>query len=262
MPNHWGTDGVRNVDGHDGRGWIFTAVRALDAECAGSACLQSRRPPIRRPAADHPWGLPGCMARPRRHRLGGWPCGWITARPRHLSDDFTNQIKFWGIQPSYAFVASPSSQRRCRAVQSHAPRPWSHLPQHRGVCGTPSATFANSTMFSGSPKRTRYLSPAQARTGVARRFNQPRRVTNLCPEPCATVSLKWTRESATRTVTARLCDHDKRVQSVVRMCSICQRKERYNRRPARTQAQNLLGRPGFAIRKPVMFSMLSRPHRK
>ena len=27
----------------------------------------------------------------------------------YLSDHFTNQIKFWGIQPSYAFVAEPQT---------------------------------------------------------------------------------------------------------------------------------------------------------
>ena len=31
------------------------------------------------PCSRSPWGLPGCMARPRPARLGGWPCGWITA---------------------------------------------------------------------------------------------------------------------------------------------------------------------------------------
>ena len=28
---------------------------------------------------------------------------------QYLSDHFTNQIKFWGIQPSYAFVAEPQT---------------------------------------------------------------------------------------------------------------------------------------------------------
>ena len=51
-------------------------------------------------ALRSPWGLPGCMARPRPARLGGWPCGWI-----RICDHFTNQIN--RIQPSYAFVAEP-----------------------------------------------------------------------------------------------------------------------------------------------------------
>ena len=58
------------------------------------------------PCSRSPWGLPGCMARPRPARLGGWPCG-MDHGSQYLSDHFTNQIKFWGIQPSYAFVAEP-----------------------------------------------------------------------------------------------------------------------------------------------------------
>ena len=38
------------------------------------------------------------MARPRPARLGGWPC--------HGSQYL---FKFWGIQPSYAFVAEPQT---------------------------------------------------------------------------------------------------------------------------------------------------------
>ena len=54
------------------------------------------------PCSRSPWGLPGCMARPRPARLLRMDHG-----SQYLSDHFTNQIKFWGIQPSYAFVAEP-----------------------------------------------------------------------------------------------------------------------------------------------------------
>ena len=73
----WGTDGVRVFTVDDGWGWIFTAVEHWNAECVGwhvsSAATASP------PCSRSPWGLPGCMARPRPARLGGWPCGWITA---------------------------------------------------------------------------------------------------------------------------------------------------------------------------------------
>ena len=41
-------------------------------------------------------------------KRGGWPCGWITA-PSICRTTSTNQIKFWGIQPSYAFVEQPQT---------------------------------------------------------------------------------------------------------------------------------------------------------
>ena len=58
---------------------------------------------------------------------------------QYLSDHFTNQIKFWGIQPSYAFVAEPQTNGVAERfnVAEGTDHPWSHLPQHRESCGTP-----------------------------------------------------------------------------------------------------------------------------
>ena len=57
---------------------------------------------------------------------------------QYLSDHFTNQIKFWGIQPSYAFVAEPQTNgvaERFNRTLKEQIDPWSHLPQHRGAAG-------------------------------------------------------------------------------------------------------------------------------
>ena len=109
----WGTDGVRVFTVDDGWGWIFTAVEHWNAECVGwHVCKRGDRFAA---CSRSPWGLPGCMARPRPARRGGWPCGWITA-PSICRTTSPTRSKFWGIQPSYAFVASPR-QRRRRAVQ-------------------------------------------------------------------------------------------------------------------------------------------------
>ena len=54
------------------------------------------------------------MARPRPARLGG--SLRMDHGSQYLSDHFTNQIKFWGIQPSYAFVAEPQTRRRRAAI--------------------------------------------------------------------------------------------------------------------------------------------------
>ena len=91
----WGTDGVR----------VFTERRLGRSSPPSSIGTPSVSAGMSASAARSrsPWGLPGCMARPRPARLGGWPCGWITAPS--IWDHFTNRL---GIQ-SYAFV---------RAVQS------------------------------------------------------------------------------------------------------------------------------------------------
>ena len=95
----WGTDGFDTVD--DGWGWIFTA-RALERRvCRLAVCKRGDRF-----AALQPISI--CQA----VWLGGAARG-LALRMDHgsqyLSDHFTNQIKFWGIQPSYAFVAEPQT---------------------------------------------------------------------------------------------------------------------------------------------------------
>ena len=142
----WGTDGVRVFTVDDGWGWIFTAVEHWNAECVGwHVCKRGTASP---PCSRSPWGLP---ARPRPARLGGWPCGWIT---QYLSDHFTNQIKFWGIQPSYAFVAEPQTNGVAERFNRTLRSSMVASTATSRSCGTPSATSSNSTMPSGSSKRT------------------------------------------------------------------------------------------------------------
>ena len=77
---------------------------------------------------------------------------------QYLSDHFTNQIKFWGIQPSYAFVAEPQTNgvaerfNRTLKEQIIHGRIYRNIAELRSL--TPSATSSNSTMPSGSSKRT------------------------------------------------------------------------------------------------------------
>ncbi|OTP79798.1 Mobile element protein [Caballeronia sordidicola] len=54
---------------------------------------------------------------------------------QYTSDDFRDQIKFWGIAPSYAFVAERADQRRGREVQPNhegAGDSWTHLQKPGG----------------------------------------------------------------------------------------------------------------------------------
>ena len=150
----WGTDGVRVFTVDDGWGWIFTAIEHWNAECVGwHVCKRGDRFAALQPIS---MGLAlGCMARPRPARLGSWPCGWITApsicrttSPTRSSSGASSRPT--PSSPSPRPTASPSgsiarSRNRSSMVASTATS---------RSCGTPSATSSNSTMPSGSSKRT------------------------------------------------------------------------------------------------------------
>ena len=73
---------------------------------------------------------------------------------QYLSDHFTNQIKFWGIQPSYAFVAEPQTNGVAERFNRTLKEQIIHGRIYRNMRYAPSATSSNSTMPSGSSKRT------------------------------------------------------------------------------------------------------------
>ena len=100
----WGTDGVRVFTVDDGWGLDLHRRRALERRVCRLACLQARRP-LRRPAADL-MGLAGLYGSTAAGAARGLALR-MDHGSQYLSDHFTNQIKFWGIQPSYAFVAEP-----------------------------------------------------------------------------------------------------------------------------------------------------------
>ena len=105
----WGTDGVRVFTVDDGWGWIFTAVEHWNAECVGwHVCKRGDRFAALQPISMGLAGLYGSTAAGAARGLALR----MDHGSQYLSDHFTNQIKFWGIQPSYAFVAAPDQRRR------------------------------------------------------------------------------------------------------------------------------------------------------
>ena len=100
----WGTDGVRVFTLEDGWGWIFPAVDHWNAECVGwHVCKKGDRfaalEPIKMGLARLYGSTSAGVARGLSLRMDHGT--------QYLSDHFTNQIKFWGIHPSYSFVAEP-----------------------------------------------------------------------------------------------------------------------------------------------------------
>lgn len=102
----WGTDGARVFTAEDGYGWIFVAVEHWNAECMGvHVCKKGDRMAALEPVAQ------GVLA-----QYGSVACGaarGLALRMDHgtqyLSDHFQNQIKAWGIAPSFAFLREPET---------------------------------------------------------------------------------------------------------------------------------------------------------
>ena len=102
----WGTDGIRIETVDEGWVWVFSAVDHFDACCVGIHAVKTGS----RFAALQP------IAQGLHAEFGatGADAGrGLTLRMDHgtqyTADDFLNQVRFWGIAPSFAFVAEPQT---------------------------------------------------------------------------------------------------------------------------------------------------------
>jgi transposase InsO family protein len=98
----WGTGGVRIETVEDGWVWVFSAVDHCDARCVGIHAVKTGN----RFTALQP------IAQALLGEFGGTGADvgrGLTLRMDHGSqyraDDFLNQVRFWGVTPSFAFVA-------------------------------------------------------------------------------------------------------------------------------------------------------------
>ena len=83
---------------------VFTAVEHWNSECVGwHVCKRGNRFAALQPISMGLAGLYGSTAAGAARGLALR----MDHGSQYLSDHFTNQIKFWGIQPSYALSPSP-----------------------------------------------------------------------------------------------------------------------------------------------------------
>jgi transposase InsO family protein len=107
LPNvMWGTDGARVFTLDDGWVWVFSAVEHWSAECVGShVCKVGSRFAALEPIAQ---GLQRIYGSVEADVARG-----LSLRMDHgsqyLSDHFQKQIRYWGITPSFGFVAEPET---------------------------------------------------------------------------------------------------------------------------------------------------------
>ena len=183
----WGTDGVRVFTVDDGWGWIFTAVEHWNAECVGwHVCKRGDRFAALQPISMGLAGLYGSTAAGAARGLALR----MDHGSQYLSDHFTNQIKFWGIQPSYAFVAEPQTNGVAERFNRTLKEQIIHGRIYRNIAELRDAVRDFVELYNAQwiVEKNGYLSPAQARQGVARRdLNQarPRETKLVSKEPGA-----------------------------------------------------------------------------
>jgi transposase InsO family protein len=106
-PNEmWGTDGIRIETLDEGWVWVFSAVDHCDACCVGIHAVKiGNRFAALQPIAR---GLQGEFG-----AIGADAGRGLTLRMDHgtqyTADDFLNQVKFWGIAPSFGIKAEPQT---------------------------------------------------------------------------------------------------------------------------------------------------------
>jgi len=102
----WGTDGVRVFTVEEGWVWIFSALEHWNAECVGyHVCKFGSRYAALEPIA---MGLKNSYGSVDADAARGLSLRMDNGS-QYLSDHFLNQIRFWGIQPSFAFVEEPET---------------------------------------------------------------------------------------------------------------------------------------------------------
>jgi transposase InsO family protein len=102
----WGTDGIRIETVDEGWVWVFSAVDHFDACCVGIHVVKtgSRFAALQPIAHGHKSYFGATGAEAGRGLILRMDHG-----TQYTADDFLNQIRFWGIAPSFAFVAEPQT---------------------------------------------------------------------------------------------------------------------------------------------------------
>lgn len=162
----WGTDGIRVLTVDDGWGWIFTAVEHWNAECVGwHVCKTGNRFAALEPIA---MGVERIFGHVERDVARGLSLR-IDHGTQYLADHFLNQVRFWGIHPSFAFVEQPQTNgvaerfNRTLREQALAGRIFRNLEEVR----TAVAEFVERYNQHWRLEKLGYLSPVMARLAHA-----------------------------------------------------------------------------------------------
>jgi transposase InsO family protein len=102
----WGTDGTKVFTIDDGWVWVFAAVEHWNAECVGwHATKTGDRYAALEPISQGLTRIYGSVAADSARGL----MLRMDHGSQYMSDHFINQVRYWGIKPSFAFVEQPQT---------------------------------------------------------------------------------------------------------------------------------------------------------
>ena len=136
------------------------------------------------PCSRSPWGLPGCMARPRPARLGGWPCGWITwapsicrtTSPTRSSSGASSRPTPSSPEPQTSYGVAERFNRTLKEQIIHG-RIYRNIAELRDA----RPRLRRTLQCPVDRRKERLPEPRSSSSGVARRdLNQARRVRQTC----------------------------------------------------------------------------------
>jgi len=102
----WGTDGTRVLTADEGMCWIFAAVDHYSCEVVGRhVCKRGDRfaalQPVSQGLLTHFGGVTADAGRGLSLRMDNGT--------QYVSEHFRNQVRFWGLEASYAFIEQPQT---------------------------------------------------------------------------------------------------------------------------------------------------------
>jgi transposase InsO family protein len=158
----WGTDGARVFTVEEGWGWLFVAVEHWNTECMGwHVCKQGTRFAALEPISQGLMTTVGSVAADAGRGLALR----MDHGTQYLSDHFQNQLKHWGINPSFAFIEQPQTngvaERFIRTLKEQViyGRVFQNLQEVREAVGR----FIDSYNREWLVEKNGFLSPWQAR---------------------------------------------------------------------------------------------------
>ena len=175
----WGTDGVRVFTAEDGWVWTFAAVDHWNAECVGwHVCKVGSRFAALEPLAQ---GLGRRYGAVEADVARG-----LALRMDHgsqnLSDHFLNQLRYWGIHPSFGFVEEPETngvvERWNRTLKEQAVYGRGLSQPGPPQCAPPSLRSSNATTSAGASKSCRIARHSKRASNTS--YAMPRSA-NVCP---------------------------------------------------------------------------------